>query len=129
MMKYMLKRKSCLCACIFSSPHGSPSGIKRESGSPLSSNGMHHHMRNYRMDRNGEGLSALMKREVDMSESGHYGGGSSDGDSMGRDDPDDLLSIERHDSMDKHEDLAEDLSFSSSSHTVDSRMETSRFEQ
>ncbi|CAG7830633.1 unnamed protein product [Allacma fusca] len=105
------------------SPRESPTGIKRESGSPLSANGMHHHgMRNCRIDRNGEGLSALMKREVDLADAGGHFGASSDGESMGRDDQDDLLN------MDKNEDLAEDLSFSSSSHTVDSRMETSRFD-
>jgi forkhead box protein P len=105
------------------SPRESPTGIKRESGSPLSANGMHHHgMRNCRIDRNGEGLSALMKREVDLADAGGHFGASSDGESMGRDDQDDLLN------MDKNEDLAEDLSFSSSSHTVDSRMEASRFD-
>ena len=63
-----------------------------------------------------------MKREVDMAESGGHFGASSDGESISRDDQDDLISME------KHEDLAEDLSFSSSSQTVDSRMEGSRFD-
>jgi len=65
------------------------------------------------------GLSAQMKREMDMGEmSGSYGV-SSDGESIGRDDHDDLL-------MDKHEDLAEDLSFTSSSHTT---ADSSRLDQ
>lgn len=68
-------------------------------------------------DRNGEMLNALIRREYGSSESGggHYGI-SSDGESIGQDDQDDLLGI------DKQEDLAEDLSFSSSSHGGDSRL-------
>lgn len=82
---------------------GSPTGIKRESSSPLV-NGIHH---NHNMKR--------MKREIEMAEfGGHYSGASSDGDSGSRDDHDELIG------MDKSEDLAEDLSFASSSHTADS---------
>ncbi|CAL8078311.1 unnamed protein product [Orchesella dallaii] len=95
---------------------GSPGGLKHESTSPIA-NGMHHSHLGGCSERGG--LSAQMKREMDMGEmSGSYGV-SSDGESIGRDDHDDLL-------MDKHEDLAEDLSFTSSSHTT---ADSSRLDQ
>lgn len=54
-----------------------------------------------------------MKREMEMAEyGGHYSGSSDEEES--RDDHDELIG------MDKSEDLAEDLSFASSSHTADS---------
>jgi hypothetical protein len=53
-----------------------------------------------------------MKQEIEMSEIGGSYSGSSDGESGSRDERDDLILT------DKSEDLAEDLSFPSSSHTT-----------
>lgn len=55
-----------------------------------------------------------MKREIEMAELGGNYSVSSDGDSVSRDGHDDFVGME------KGEDLAEDLSFASSSHTADS---------
>jgi len=54
-----------------------------------------------------------MKQEIEMAEIGGSYSGSSDGDSGSRDEHDDLIGT------DKSEDLAEDLSFPSSSHTAE----------
>ncbi len=63
-----------------------------------------------------------MKREMEMAEyGGHFSGSSDeDDDSRSRDDHDDHEHEELIRQMDKSEDLAEDLSFASSSHTADS---------
>ncbi|XP_035713206.1 forkhead box protein P1 isoform X5 [Folsomia candida] len=87
---------------------GSPTGmIKRESSASPLTNGIHHNHQHLKR----------MKREMELAEyGGHYSGGSSDdGESEGRDERDDELI-----GMNKSEDLAEDLSFASSSHTADS---------